>query len=211
MGGVLLTLARAGHDLVFAHLTDGEGGTRQPQRGTRCDEARRALDPLGSCLAWAQLPDGGLGKEAGLASWLRETLASGIYDAVFGPHPVDAHPDHAAVGAELRLAVAELPLWHWLDCLGSVAPTHVFVPGLPWTEKEALIRMHGSQIPAPGESRAHLPGGLDIAQRARQRDAALGVQVGKAWGEPFVRAGIQREQPLLLEDPGAFFEGLSLG
>ena len=92
MGGALLALAAAGHELVAVHLTDGEAGTRQPREGSRRDEARRALEPLGVQLVWGKLPDASLEGETSLAFWLSQTVATGAYDAVFGPHPGDAHP-----------------------------------------------------------------------------------------------------------------------
>ena len=109
----------------------------------------------------------------------------------------------------MRFAVGVVPLWFWLDCQGGVAPSHVFAPGgawAVWSEKERLIRRHGSQIPGEGEPRGHLPGGLDIVERARQRDESLGALFGRAWGEPFVRADAEGEGPLLLESVAAFFE-----
>jgi LmbE family N-acetylglucosaminyl deacetylase len=117
---------------------------------------------------------------------------------LFGPGPQDPHADHAALARALIQVVGELgasrgqniPLWHWLDCQGQ-PPSHALALDWGYERKEALIRAHASQLPGEKGPRGHLPGGLDIVERARQRDLALGAHLGCAWAEPFVRTGAQ--------------------
>jgi LmbE family N-acetylglucosaminyl deacetylase len=204
MGAALIALAEAGAELICVHATRGERGTLQPSDGTRVDEAERALGGLGARLEWLGLPDAGLAGEARLAVRLEEQLRRELGEGegepllLFGPGPQDPHADHAALARALIQVVGELgasrgqniPLWHWLDCQGQ-PPSHALALDWGYERKEALIRAHASQLPGEKGPRGHLPGGLDIVERARQRDLALGAHLGCAWAEPFVRTGAQ--------------------
>lgn len=199
MGGCLLLL-RAGRARVTGIVaTDGEKGTRQPVSGTRVDEQRRAFAELGIDARFLGLPDGALevDQAAARVAAVRAELEP---DLVFAPHPDDPHPDHASLGA----AVAE-PCWRWLPARPPVGPTH-FVE-IDFSAKARLIRFHASQIPAAGDSRAHLPQGLDILQRAERRDRLYGQRLGLAFAEPLAAPG-RTEAPILIRRLEDLFVGM---
>ncbi|MEZ5989480.1 MAG: PIG-L family deacetylase [Planctomycetota bacterium] len=211
MGAALLALARAGVALHVWIATDGERGTRQPARGSRRDEARAALAPLGVVPTFGGLPDGALAEVMDLEATVAALAARARPALVFGPTAADPHADHAALGRSLdRLEAAPgwPPTWRWLDAGPAVEPTHFLDPGPSAAEKLRLIGYHRSQIPGPGEPRDHLPGGLDIVERAEARDRSQGVRFGRASLEPFLApAGRRGEGPRLLDGVRGFFGG----
>ena len=183
MGGTLRLLREGGVDVRAVIATEGECGTRQPVTGTRRAEQLVSFAGLGIEARFLGLPDGGLAGVAELAQRLAEEVEAFAPTLVFGPHRADPHADHAALAA----AVTE-PCWRWLGWTKGLVATHFVDLGAAggWQAKERLIRQHASQIPDTGESRAHLPLGLDILQRAQQRDREAGRQVGVEFAEPFV-------------------------
>jgi len=184
MGATLLELSWASVDVAI--LTNGEAGTLQPEHGTRVDEARAALVPLNITPCFLGLPDGAL-DTIRLTSLLDNLIGQLAPTLVFAPHNSDSHRDHAAIGRAVdELEASGLTrVFRWLDARPSVAPTHL-LGYESFADKEQLIRHHASQLPGPGESRGHLPEGLDIVERARERDARLGASIGVAFAEPFV-------------------------
>jgi LmbE family N-acetylglucosaminyl deacetylase len=180
MGGTLLVLAGGGARLRAVVVTDGERGTLQPAHGTRRDEQERSFGALGIEGRYLGLPDGGLAGVADLPQRLLAERDAFSPDLVFAPDATDAHPDHAALGR----AAQGLATWRWLDARPRCEPTHLVAIGPDFAPLEALIRRHASQIPGPGQSRAHLPGGLDIVERARERARRFGPLAGIAFAEP---------------------------
>ena len=202
-GAMLLALARAGYDLHLVIATSGERGTRQPKQGTRADEQRAVAaslgDALGSIAFWG-FSDSALADE-------RDALARRCCDCVEGlapsvvlvPHAADPHADHSV----LATCFEDAPIvWRWLGAqpISDVA-THA-LPFASFEGKEALIRAHASQIPGDGESRAHLPRGLDILERARERDRTWGRRLGCAFAEPLAGTRGTRNERVLRERLG---------
>ncbi len=98
--------------------------------------------------------------------------------------------------------------WLWSDPDLREEPTHLFVIDGVFEEKLAWVRAHASQIPGPGESRAHLPGGLDILERVRRRDGRCGRRAGRRAAEPLREArGGDARGLLVLEDVEALLAG----
>lgn len=203
MGATLLRLCNGVMPVDVTILTRGEAGALQPEHGTRVDEARAALVPLNVTPCFLQLPDGGLdGVE--LVPVLESILGQLEPTLVFAPHAADRHRDHAAIGRAIDVLEAggHSGVWRWLDARPSVSPTHLFAYD-SFADKEQLIRHHASQIPGPGQPRDHLPDGLDIVERAHERDARLGASVGVAFAEPFVHQPAP-ETPVVFADTTGF-------
>lgn len=221
LGGTLLYLGARGVALRFVLASDGEAGTRQPACGTRVDEQERSLawfrrhvpEAPPPTMERLRVPDGDLeGHGTRLEEACREASLRFSPDLVFAPSPDDPHPDHAAL-ARAAQAAAEVD-WLWLGAEPASASHVVPMTDDELANKEAWMREHGSQIPAPGESRAHLPDGRDIVQRVRAREGHWGRRVGLAWAEPLLRASAleaarsrreQAEAPRLVLELDDFF------
>lgn len=198
LGGTLALFARAGAELVFVLATDGEAGTLQPSAPrTRVDEQLASIayfeGAIGRpCVEYRRmlLPDGDLRARPQVLSHAVEAeLDAAGADLVFAPHVADGHLDHRS------LAEAVLACWRehrperlfaWLPAEADAA-THVLaLSASDFAFKLDWIAQHASQIPGPGESRAHLPRGRDIVQRIERREVRWGAAVGTAFGEPLV-------------------------
>ena len=225
-GATMLALAEAGFELHLVLATRGERGTLQPKRGTRLDEQGAAIAMLGDGVAsltcW-DLADAGLDAQRAELDRRCEELAEQECDLFLAPHPEDPHRDHAALAASLPETART---WRWLPACSSAAgrdaaergadepvsrrgpgvdlsrlATHA-LPFETFEAKAALIRCHASQIPGEAESRAHLPRGLDILERAHERDRAFGERLGLSFAEPLVGWRGTREECVLRETLG---------
>ncbi len=208
LGGTILRLQDAGKKVGILDATRGEMGTRGSIE-TRDREAAAATAMLG--LAYRgnlNLPDGRVvdnveNREA-LAKLLRELQP----ELVLAHHPVDLHPDHAAVGrmaeqawylsglkrlAELDGAAEARRPPRLLQYMGHVP----FVPSLvvrideQWQRKVQLIRCYASQIDASNQTDdgSHFLFGADILGRAETKARHYGELISASFGEPLFHRG----------------------
>jgi len=98
MGGTVLVLRAAGHEVVLCDLTDGEPtpiGT--PQRRAR--EAAEAAGVLGVRRITLEMPNRYLMDTVENRARVAEVIRQVRPDLLFAPYWVDAHPDHVAAAA----------------------------------------------------------------------------------------------------------------
>jgi LmbE family N-acetylglucosaminyl deacetylase len=172
VGGLMMTLARVGHEIVVVWATDGEAShpgtvalSPADLRRTRRQESRAALARLGvmpSATYHLGLPDSGLASSQDrLLVTLSRIVSSD--DLLIVPWSQDGHPDHEAVGAAacgLGPLTWQYPIWmwHWAAPDDDRVPWHRFraidVPDL--AAKDCAISMFHSQIepigPAPEDA-----------------------------------------------------------
>jgi LmbE family N-acetylglucosaminyl deacetylase len=125
VGGLMVTLASRGHELVIVWATDGEashpGSTVTSQsrlRQIRRGESRNAIAQLGlspSSTHHLELPDSRL---ASSQPALRAALSriARADDLVIAPWYQDGHPDHDTLGATAASCGARTwhyPIWMW--------------------------------------------------------------------------------------------------
>lgn len=211
LGGTLRVFAREGARLDFVLASDGEGGTRQPACGTRVDEQRASIawfeGQIGrACVELSRMsfPDGGLRKCVDeLRAGIEARATAKRPDFVFGPDPADPHPDHQALAAAYAAwlaSPASKPVpraFAWLAAEPEHASDVLLLSDEDFAFKRSWIARHASQVPGPGESRAHLPAGRDIVQRIERRERLWGARVGAAFGEPLVRVRTAGGRPQL--------------
>ncbi len=115
-GGAIARHAQAGAQIQVVFLTDGrDGSSALPQFSgeerirkelelvaTRKDEARRALEVLGTTdLVFLDAIDGRLAETTGIAARLREALEKFRPEIVYLPCFLEQHPDHRAASVFL--------------------------------------------------------------------------------------------------------------
>ena len=214
-GGLLARAAARGMTCAILDLSAGEAG----RRGTapvRREESWAAALRLGvrlrEGLGW---PDGGLASVPRAAERLSEHLTRLQPTLVLGHGALDPHPDHRAAYTWVRGA---------LEHADSATPTLTGAPAraagdfsLPppdWvlrlSEKESAakwdaIRCHRSQLVPkdPTDLGQHLPGGLNILERAQRTASHYGGPHGA--GEPLWLghgAGLDTLRDLGLLEPG---------
>jgi LmbE family N-acetylglucosaminyl deacetylase len=111
-GGAIRLHRRRGDEVRVVFLSSGERCLPDLAPETvwaiREEEARRAAAVLGlASLDFLRLPDQGVAANAPRAAHLlRHGIEVGQPDLLYFPHPLDAHPDHQAVLAIVRLALA---------------------------------------------------------------------------------------------------------
>lgn len=211
-GGTVARLVELGHEVALTDLTRGEmasNGTAEERR----EASLRAARILGVARERRVLdfPDGGVSShDPQQLEVLVELLRELRPRALFLPHRVDRHPDHAAAGLLARRASffagvhrfeaegepyrPELMVAYPCHTVARVSFT-VDVSGVIEKRRQA-IACYESQFQAGGESKATLinhPGFL-AAREARLRE--WGFACGVEFAEGFVV-----EEPLLLADP----------
>jgi len=98
MGGTVLVLRRAGHDVVLCDLTDGEPtpiGT--PER--RAQEAAEAAAVLGVQRVTLEMPNRYLADTVENRNRVAEVIRAVRPELLFVPYWEDAHPDHVAAAS----------------------------------------------------------------------------------------------------------------
>jgi len=145
--GLLMHLARSGHEILLIAVSDGERSHSSESalssellshvRPAETSEALMALGLANIAIMRAQLPDSRVGAhQRKLQDLLGAYLQRG--DTVFASWHRDGHPDHEAVGQASRDAarargcrLIEIPIWmwHWRS------PDH---PEIPWQRARKL-------------------------------------------------------------------------
>lgn len=103
MGGTIALLVDAGHRVVIVDLTDGEP-TPFGSRERRLSEATEAARILGAERVTLDLRNRHLADTEEARVTLAAVLREVRPQVVFGPYPVDAHPDHVAAAHIVRSA-----------------------------------------------------------------------------------------------------------
>ena len=99
MGGTVASMVRDGLSVAIVDLTDGEP-TPAGTRSTRLAEAAEAARILGVAeRRTLELPNRSLADTTTARTALAEVFREMKPQVVFGPYPLDAHPDHIAAAA----------------------------------------------------------------------------------------------------------------
>jgi len=203
MGGTVLVLRAAGHEVVLCDLTNGEPtplGT--PQRRAR--EAREAAEILGVRRITLEMPNRTLADTVENRQTLAGIIRSVRPEILFIPYWEDAHPDHVAAASlgEAARFYAKL--------------THTSIPGDPWYPRRVVhfVCTHYELPIRPAfvvDISAHIDtklravaayasqfgperGNEGFFEELRVLGRYYGTLIHRAYGEPFV----MREVPGLL-------------
>ena len=104
MGATIAGMTRAGHSVAIVDLTDGEP-TPAGTRTTRLAEAAAAAERLGVReRRTLDLPNRSLFDTVEARAALAEVFRELRPRLVFGPYPLDAHPDHVAASQIVQAA-----------------------------------------------------------------------------------------------------------
>jgi len=204
-GGTLARLAAAGRRVGVLDLTAGELATRGTP-AERAREAAAAARALG--VAWRHaldLPDGGLdSRDSAQRRAVVAVLRQATPTAVFFPHWLDPHPDHAAASRLVQEAcfLAGIPRWQE-DLRGPhrprlllayPGPRQLLTPHLvvdvtaTAAAKREALAAHASQFDPAAGAPTHLATGHFLVA-VEGRDRAAGNTVGCEVGEGFVAVG----------------------
>ncbi|MBI4418230.1 MAG: bacillithiol biosynthesis deacetylase BshB1 [Ignavibacteriales bacterium] len=204
-GATLAKLARRGHSVVLADLTQGERGTRGTAE-IRTREAHKAASILGiKERRNLGLPDGNLERNT---KNVRQIIAH-IRDLrprmLIFPHSFDRHPDHMHTHELCREAwfysgLAKIPTEingasqqpHRPDIWFEFMQWHEFEPSIivdvteSWDVKMNAVRAYESQLhsqrTSEPETKLSSPQFLDLIEA---RGRAYGERIGVRYGEPF--------------------------
>ncbi|MDQ7843331.1 MAG: bacillithiol biosynthesis deacetylase BshB1 [Armatimonadota bacterium] len=203
MGGTVLVLRAAGHEVVLCDLTNGEPtpiGT--PERRAR--EAAEAAGILGVRRITLEMPNRTLADTVENRQALAEVIRSVRPEILFIPYWEDAHPDHVAAAAlgeaarfYAKLTKVSIPHAPWYPrrvvhflCSHyalSVRPTFVVDISGQIDTKLRAVAAYASQF---GPER----GNEGFFEELRAVGRYYGALIHRAYGEPFV----MREVPGLL-------------
>jgi LmbE family N-acetylglucosaminyl deacetylase len=170
VGGLMMALARAGHDIIVVWATDGEAShpgsvamSPASLRKMRRQESRAALGRLAvmpSATYHLGLPDSALASARDRLSIALSRIVS-AEDLLVAPWSQDGHPDHEALGAEacrLSPLTWQYPIWmwHWATPNDDRVPWQRFrsTEVADLATKEAAISMFRSQIEPIGPASA---------------------------------------------------------
>lgn len=195
MGGTIVRMLAEGLRVGILDLTDGEP-TPLGSPDIRARETAAASAALG--IDWREnlgLPNrrlrATLAARAGLAGVIRQTRPRWL----FGPHPVDAHPDHLAASRLVtaarfwaKLTKCDLPgePWHpsriytYFSVHLRTIPRPAFVIDISetWERKRSAIACYASQFPANAPAPR-------VPDRVAAAAAWWGSLIGTDFGEPF--------------------------
>lgn len=194
-GGTIRHLARHGHKVHLAVVTDGRLGTRDPNTTPdevariRALEQKESAKVLGAELRMLGLPDGGPHDPYRLRDLAVQLIRSIRPDWILAPDPwlpFEAHSDHRAVGLAVAEAALLCGLPHFASGEGAPhtpegvlfyfpsTPT-LFVPLSPQdaADRAAAIACHRSQF-APGDR---------YLQRLGQQMESDGARIGAELAE----------------------------
>lgn len=203
-GGTLARYVHAGHEVVMAHVTNGNLGHKTiPSRELGRIREKEAFDSAG--LIGATCVTLGVGdakvysEDPDLRNNMTELIRAAAPDVIITHFPEDYHPDHVAtsrlvIDASFLATVPQIRTEH--EALSSVLPIYFMdtLAGFGFEAddyvdisaeidlKEAMIRSHQSQITWMEEHDA-----TDIATMARKVAAFRGVQCGVEYAEAFRR------------------------
>ena len=211
LGGTIARHVADGYSVGLCDLTAGElgsNGTPEERRAEAAEAARMLGVAWRENLGW---PDGSITPD--LAMSAVELIRTHRPRAIAIPYGQDRHPDHVAAHQVLTLAAfrsglrrvlsgsdAWRPDWVCSYFINDMTtPSFVVDVSAQREQKAKVLACYRSQLVAAGD-RAHLMQGLDIAERARVRDAFYGARAGVAAAEAFVVDG-----PLPIGDPAALF------
>lgn len=203
-GGIVAKLARQGHTVVIADLTQGELGTRGTKE-IRAQEAKAATKILGTAdRRNLKLPDGNIERNHDnllkVVSLIREFQPR----ILLIPHSVERHPDHVhthqlckeawfysgleKIKTELH-GTPQVPHrpYHYFEFMQwyEFTPSFIIDISETWEMKIAAIRAHASQFHNPDsrepETKLSKPEFLEMIEvRARY----YGERIGVRYGEP---------------------------
>lgn len=213
-GGLVASMARAGHRVLIVDATRGEMGTRGTveERAVEAGEAARILGAIRGNLG---LPDGRLAAD-------QEATTSAVVRAIRMYRPrllfthsfADHHPDHDSLARAVRHGAflstvakyeADLPrhqparVFHGWGHRSVPPPPLAFVSDITDTFETKLeaLRAHRSQFHGTGYSGpATFVASEAFWTSIRTRAAYFGSLVGVAYGEPFLS-----EATLRIDDP----------
>lgn len=215
-GGLLLTLAAAGHRIVVVDATEGEAGSR----GTPAARAREtaAASALLGLVARENLglPDTRVDDTAENAEPFTAAIRRWRPRLVLSPCRDDRHPDHEAVARLVRRAYYLATIAkaaggglasHRPDALieyfGHLEPEPSFVVDISavWEQRWALACCYASQLGLDGAAGPLTNiASAEFKRRLEARYAYWGARIGAAHGEPY---RVDRVVPL--DDPVAAF------
>ena len=149
-GGTLAVLAASGCSVEVVVVSDGEGSTSSggdaaATAARRRDDATRACAHLGSRPPrFLGLPDGGVGEAIDeLAALLRPIIEDSRPEVVFLPWPLDAHPDHQAVGRAFAAALPDPAIEVWCyEVWSALIPNRIVDVTRSWPAKRSAIEEH---------------------------------------------------------------------
>lgn len=181
-GGTVAVLAAAGAEVRVVVVTDGEGSLDRGRNAheiglLRCAHATEACERLGTRPpTFLGLPDGAVAHcSQRLVKLLAEEVDGFRPDLVFGPWPLDDHPDHRTVAA--CIARLDLPrtteIWSY-EVWSSLLPNRIVDVSLRWQDKIAALECHQLE---PEDESAHL---------ALQRWRSLHGLAGRGYAEAFL-------------------------
>jgi LmbE family N-acetylglucosaminyl deacetylase len=190
-GGVIALHAQRGDAVAIAIATDGALGDperRFPEHDyveRRRDEARAAAAALGVPPAehWS-LPDQGLARVPDLVARVAEAIARHRAEVVYGPPEDEVHPDHAALGAALRAALAQRtprPRAFAYEVWVPVRATHVIDVTSVFERKRRALEQYHSQLAY--NDYLHAVAGLNAA-RSIYLPPARYVEAFAEFGDP---------------------------
>jgi LmbE family N-acetylglucosaminyl deacetylase len=130
--GTLALLAAAGHRIVIATATAGEGGSTETSadetRQIRMREAAAAAAVIGADYRCAGLPDLGVFNDDAGRRRITEVMRAAKPDIVIAASPADYHPDHEATSVLARDAcfAASVPNYRTGDAQPLEAVPHLY-------------------------------------------------------------------------------------
>jgi bacillithiol biosynthesis deacetylase BshB1 len=211
MGGTIVRFLQHGWDVTIVDLTDGEPtplGTKEQRAKETADASRLLGIDKRICLG---MPNRHLEPTVANRRVLAEIIRAHRPTVLFGPWPVDYHPDHVAAAQlveasrfEARLHKTDLPGEpYWSPRLHHYYSTHRLRHERPslvvdvtdvWDVKMAAIRAYDSQVRGkPFAGCESLTEYVEVVGRA------FGLSIGCRYGEPFVS-----REPLGVRTPEIF-------
>ena len=198
MGGTIALLASQGHDVLLLDVTDG-CPTPRGDRPTRLKEAADAAAVLGVRRHLLDLPNRRVEHTVEHRHKVAGVMRAHQAQALFIPHPEDAHPDHLAATRiaedarfDAKLTKLDLPgdggkpplyprwvFYYYCSHLRRVPdPSFIMDTSATQERKMAAIGAYRSQF-------AENPVNMQVPEWISAGDRYFGSRIGTRAGEPF--------------------------